>query len=81
MATVTEPTIAAPESPAEPRRSMLRRPSGYGQGVWSWITTVDHKSIGILYGVTAGIFFLVGGLEALVIRFQLGGAGEHPRER
>jgi cytochrome c oxidase subunit 1 len=40
-------------------------------GVWSWITTIDHKRIGILYGVTALLFFLVGGLEALVIRLQL----------
>jgi len=40
-------------------------------GIWSWITTVDHKRIGILYGVTAFVFFLVGGLEALVIRAQL----------
>jgi cytochrome c oxidase subunit 1 len=41
-------------------------------GVWSWITTTDHKRIGILYGVTAFFFFLVGGLEALIIRAQLG---------
>ena len=40
-------------------------------GLWSWITTVDHKRIGALYGVTAFIFFLIGGLEALVIRIQL----------
>ena len=39
--------------------------------VWSWLTTVDHKRIGILYGVTAFIFFLVGGIEALLIRTQL----------
>ena len=42
-------------------------------GLWSWITTVDHKRIGILYGATAFFFFLVGGLEALVIRLQLMG--------
>ena len=41
-------------------------------GLWSWITTVDHKRIGILYGVTAFLFFLLGGLEALLIRLQLG---------
>jgi len=41
-------------------------------GVWSWITTVDHKRIGILYGVTAFFFFLLGGLEALLMRWQLG---------
>ena len=32
------------------------------KGLWSWITTVDHKRIGILYGVTAFLFFLLGGL-------------------
>ena len=36
-------------------------------GVWSWITTTDHKRIGIMYGVTAFVFFLIGGLEALVM--------------
>ena len=40
-------------------------------GLWAWITTVDHKKIGILYGASAFIFFLIGGLEALVIRLQL----------
>jgi cytochrome c oxidase subunit 1 len=40
-------------------------------GLWSWLTTIDHKRIGVLYGVTAFIMFLVGGLEALVIRAQL----------
>ena len=41
------------------------------KGIWSWVTTVDHKRIGILYGVSAFAFFLVGGLEALIIRLQL----------
>ena len=40
-------------------------------GVWSWITTIDHKRIGILYGVTAFILFLTGGIEALLMRAQL----------
>jgi cytochrome c oxidase subunit I len=40
-------------------------------GLWSWITTVDHKRIGILYGATAFFFFLLGGVEALIIRTQL----------
>jgi len=40
-------------------------------GIWSWITTTDHKRIGILYGVSAFIFFLLGGVEALIIRTQL----------
>ena len=37
----------------------------------SWLTTVDHKRIGILYGSTAFAFFLLGGVEALLIRLQL----------
>jgi cytochrome c oxidase subunit 1 len=44
-------------------------------GVWSWVTTVDHKRIGILYGATAFGFFLLGGIEALVIRLQLARPG------
>src|SRR5207247_11226471 len=44
-----------------------RRVSGEPQ-VMSWLATVDHKRIGVLYGVTAFVFFLLGGLEALVIR-------------
>lgn len=40
-------------------------------GLWSWLTTVDHKKIGFLYGVFALFFFLVGGFEALLIRTQL----------
>ncbi len=39
--------------------------------VLSWLTTVDHKRIGILYGVSGFAFFLLGGLEALLIRLQL----------
>lgn len=40
-------------------------------GIWSWITTVDHKRLGVMYLITATVFFLLGGLEALLIRSQL----------
>jgi len=40
-------------------------------GIRDWISTVDHKKIGVLYGATALFFFLVGGIEALLIRIQL----------
>ena len=40
-------------------------------GLYGWISTVDHKEIGIRYLVTAFVFLIVGGLEALVIRLQL----------
>jgi cytochrome c oxidase subunit 1 len=42
-------------------------------GVWSWLTTVDHKRIGLLYLYTALAFFLIGGLEAELLRIQLQG--------
>jgi len=54
----------------EPRRGLLARPTATS-GFWSWVTTVDHKKIGILYGVTAFIFFILGGLEAVAMRIQL----------
>jgi len=37
----------------------------------SWVTTVDHKKIGIMYGAAALFFFVIGGIEALLIRLQL----------
>ena len=49
---------------------LLQRPTSYS-GWWSWVVTVDHKRIGILYGVTAFVFLLIGGIEALVMRLQL----------
>ena len=50
--------------------NIFRRPSSE-YGIWSWITTVDHKKIGIMYGYAAFFFLLIGGLEALVLRIQL----------
>ena len=54
------------------REGVLRRPTAT-TGFWSWFTTIDHKKIGILYGATALAFFLIGGVEALLIRAQLAG--------
>ncbi|HEV2392568.1 MAG TPA: cytochrome c oxidase subunit I [Verrucomicrobiae bacterium] len=39
--------------------------------LFSWVATVDHKRIGVLYLSTAAIFMLVGGIEALLVRLQL----------
>jgi cytochrome c oxidase subunit 1 len=41
------------------------------RGVLGWLTTADHKKIGILYMVTAFVFFLLGGFLAELIRTQL----------
>jgi cytochrome c oxidase subunit 1 len=43
----------------------------------SWLTTVDHKRIGILYMATSLIFFIAGGILALLIRAQLATPNEH----
>ena len=42
--------------------------------IFDWVTTVDHKRIGIMYLVVNFTFFLIGGLEALLIRSQLAAA-------
>jgi cytochrome c oxidase subunit 1 len=60
--------MASVSVPAE--RGVLRRPTAT-TGFWSWFTTVDHKKIGIMYGVSSFVFFVIGGLEALLIRAQL----------
>jgi cytochrome c oxidase subunit I len=39
-----------------------------------WLTTTDHKKIGIMYLVTTFVFFMLGGVEALLMRVQLGAA-------
>ena len=49
---------------------VLPRPI-HPSGVWSWLTTVDHKRIGLLYGFTALAFSILGGIESLIIRAQL----------
>ena len=57
-------------------KGLIRRPSAT-TGFWSWFTTVDHKKIGLMYGGSSFIFFLIGGLEALIIRSQLAGPDQH----
>ncbi|MDZ4798128.1 MAG: cytochrome c oxidase subunit I [Bryobacteraceae bacterium] len=40
-------------------------------GLWSWLSTVDHKRIGIMYLWSILFFFLIGGLMALLVRIEL----------
>ncbi len=46
-------------------------------GIYGWLTTVDHKEIGIRYIVTAFLFLIVGGIEALIFRLQLAAPEQH----
>jgi len=61
--TTTAERPAAPAAPAPPPR--------HNTGILRWITTTDHKVIGLSYMVTAMLFFLTGGVLALVMRTQL----------
>jgi cytochrome c oxidase subunit 1 len=64
--TTGQETIATVSQPL----GALTRPRST-KGWKSWVTTVDHKKIGIMYGGAALLFFVVGGLEALAMRIQL----------
>ncbi|MEU9298634.1 cytochrome c oxidase subunit I [Streptomyces sp. NPDC048266] len=64
MATSTEPVTPIPV----PGRS-------FGSVVVAWVTTTDHKKIGHLYLITSFVFFLLGGLLALLIRAELARPG------
>src|SRR5438067_2775347 len=53
-------------------REEVRQPEPYERrGIASWLTTTDHKKIGLMYIFTAIVFFLVGGLLAEMVRTQL----------
>lgn len=47
------------------------------KGLWSWLTTLDHKRIGILYMISVMIFFFIGGMAAMAIRLELFSTGEN----
>src|SRR3979490_2072519 len=54
---------------AIPRTELASRPMV--ARLHEWVTTVDHKRLGILYIIYALVFLLIGGIEAIVIRIQL----------
>src|SRR3954447_24915180 len=70
--------MAATETAPETRTALPQivahevRPEGRG---WtSWVTTTDHKRIGIMYLVFTFAVFIIGCVEALMMRLQLGAA-------
>src|SRR5436853_1306546 len=64
---VVAPPIAAPDA-AIARAGLLTK-------VHEWVVTVDHKRLGVMYVVAGLAFFVIAGLEASVIRWQLAAAG------
>ena len=61
MAVVEEQQVLTPEPASTAWTAVLH----------DWVTTVDHKKIGILYVLMAVVFLIIGGCEALLIRLQL----------
>ncbi|MGF1595403.1 MAG: cytochrome c oxidase subunit I [Acidimicrobiales bacterium] len=76
MAIIEEP-LALPSGdrgPAERPLGVFTRPRNT-TGLTTWLTTVDHKRIGIMYGAAAMFFLVIGGVAALLIRIQLATPG------
>ena len=68
LAPAGAPAVATPAT----SYGVFRRPV-HSTGWKSWLFTIDHKKLGIMYGVVSMFFFVVGGIEALLIRLQLAG--------
>ena len=67
----------------EPRAGSAGRQSKRLESIWSerpglstFLNTIDHKKLGVKYIVTATVFFVLGGVEALIMRLQLAHANE-----
>src|SRR5579864_6901892 len=64
--TAAPPVVVARPSGVVHARTTVRR-----RGIGAWLTTTDHKKIGLMYIISTFIFFLLGGLAALLVRTQL----------
>lgn len=61
----------------EPSSSLPGTSISTNQGLLQWISSVDHKMIGIMYLLVSLFFFLLGGSEALLMRIQLAVPSNH----
>jgi cytochrome c oxidase subunit I len=66
--TISEQTVSTLPRP----QVSARRVAPEQRGWLAWLTTTDHKKIGIMYLWTCAVFFVLGGVEALLMRLQLG---------
>ncbi len=66
-------TLTAERRSAEPPPPSSPSPGG----LLRWLTTTDHKVIGLSYIITSGCFFAIGGLLALAIRTELAAPGQN----
>ena len=73
MAIVEAPqplAVLGGNAPVNSPMGVFTRPTST-RGWRSWMTTIDHKKIAKMYGGTSMVFFVIGGIEALLIRLQL----------
>jgi len=68
MAVTAAPTVGTRPGRLTPRPASLSVPR---RGIGAWLTTTDHKKIGLMYIISTFIFFLLGGIAALLVRTQL----------
>ena len=74
MSVITEPAVQPAHRAVQPVPQLItdRVAAPRTSKPWvDWITTTDHKKIGIMYLVTTFVFFMLGGIEALLMRIQL----------
>src|ERR687883_659355 len=68
MATTAVPHVAARPGAVTPDHTVFALER---RGIGAWLTTPDHKKIGIMYIISTFVFFMIGGLAALLVRTQL----------
>jgi cytochrome c oxidase subunit I len=68
------PGVAAPQREAARPEIVAHGVDERPKGWLSWLTTTDHKKIGIMYLCSTFLFFMLGGVEALLMRLQLSGS-------
>jgi cytochrome c oxidase subunit 1 len=71
VTTTVEPIAPATSPIGQLALAQLEQTWRGRSGFWGWLTTTDHKSIGLRYIITAFVFFLLGGVEAAMVRAQL----------
>ena len=52
----------SPQSDTVTKSKVFPRPDQHTTGIVNWLTTIDHKKIGIMYGISA-LFFLIMGVN------------------
>ena len=50
----------APETESKVKPKIFQRPGQHTSGIRDWLTTIDHKKIGLMYGLTALFFLIIG---------------------